>query len=450
MGLVTCQDELEIANGFETKWYVAIGYLCEDDQSDAVDIKYSISIQDLQTVDCRPLDKSYSFQAACKKFYSNYAMPNLLGYSQNEIVRVHSLVVNLYLSSNCYEHFLEFSCRTLLPECDAKSKTIINSPCKQMCQDWMSGCSEIVPVYTECNLYPDSKHPSQCVHRNITCDDPDLSPNSVLERTDEADFVSYPDSVTYLAGELLKLSCHEGFHLHGNDTIMCMYNGQWSNMPECIITPLQKVIKHTAACVVPTTVLSLALITLILYRKFRLEIRAIIKHGPLENYISKVTFVTRFWKSNDAVTAKKYHGYVCCSEEPKGSEHQFIQEVAEKLPSAKLFIEDNIFPGQLEMTKKLDALYESCTFIALLSEANASSDSFTQMFQFAQEIHGQDRNFRFLVIRFQGDSQVECLPHFVTRYLKYGSIFGYVDEIQFKQTGALMWKMMEEVIFSQK
>lgn len=60
------------------------------------------------------------------------------------------------------------------------------------------------------------------VCREITCDEPDVSENLIVE------------SGTRLVGSMAKYSCPKGHYIVGNDTRKCIISGQWTGRsPKC-------------------------------------------------------------------------------------------------------------------------------------------------------------------------------------------------------------------------
>ena len=123
--------------------------------------------------------------------------------------------------SLCYQHSREFLCYFFLPKCDPVSKQIIH-PCREMCLEFINGCK--FWNYLNCDYLPSFNGDVPCVYSSVRCNKPPAVKNANIMAHFKGE---------YFLSSKAEYSCKEGFKMKQNRSIRCMYNGQWSTLPQC-------------------------------------------------------------------------------------------------------------------------------------------------------------------------------------------------------------------------
>ena len=212
-------------------------------------LRYNITFSNLsnKTNDC--VDYSNQVKTkVCNGFYRHTSLPNLIGHEQLDIIRYYSVVVQVYEASmlsrgKCHEHLFEILCHVMLPECDPVTQQVIH-PCRETCwalldacwQTWLSLATLLAPKYgkswdekIDCDYLPSFYGSIPCFYKPVTCDSPpDVTNGTRILNVTQKDVYELHDVVQYAC-------VYDTFKMRGNDSITCLYSGQWSQPPpKCV------------------------------------------------------------------------------------------------------------------------------------------------------------------------------------------------------------------------
>ena len=150
--------------------------------------------------------------------------PNLLG---DQILTKSSFYELLKAHSLCFQHAKEFFCYLLTPKCAPKSNEIIPQ-CREMCYGYLDACNPQLRKWKHinCDYLPSLHEEIPCFYKPVRCKEP--------PKVNNATVVTYFDcSGKYVLHHKAEYSCHQGFKMEGNKTIVCEYNGHWPTPPQC-------------------------------------------------------------------------------------------------------------------------------------------------------------------------------------------------------------------------
>ena len=189
----------------------------------------------------------------CYKIYPYTSLPNMMGirstsdYKQVVMGTVISPLVTLLLTSNgrlCHKYARETLCHIFTPKCDIIKGQIIH-PCKETCSEVAEACSEsIISVlekiqlrdkrwrggfqhYVDYDYLPSFNGSVPCYYQPVTRESPPNITNSRIVN-------GVAPNITYQAKSKVEYEClDETFHIEGNSTVTCLYNGEWEETPMC-------------------------------------------------------------------------------------------------------------------------------------------------------------------------------------------------------------------------
>ena len=217
---------------------------------------FNVSIYD-QSNETRCIDVSGSKIVECLKHYSHTAvltwLTNTDFMSSLATLRLADIYFQL-VDTRCHKYVFLFVCYTFLPKCDRVSEQII-PPCKEACSETTEAC--VTPEYIEravnalkfsrlynwynilktwngkdpmfnCSYLPSKDSPIPCMYKPVTCIAPNSSEETISPGTININ-VSFPVHST------LDYTCKdETYIMEGNQSVTCLYSGEWSHQPRCV------------------------------------------------------------------------------------------------------------------------------------------------------------------------------------------------------------------------
>ena len=257
---IHCRGNISVQDFKPRNFSFSFGFCCDRNTSDSSlkGLTYKISIHEQSNeTNCVYLPHKV------RQLYSQYhygLLPDLIGVQDMLTVLRHENKLRTYLpifERLCYQNTVELMCHVIIPECDPASSQVIH-PCKEMCHDFRKTCSqiavpksivsEVLPDITfedetviwdtstdyNCDYLPALNGDIPCLYRSVSCKSPPVVKNATLLSTKSA------KNITYSVFDTAEYSCIEGFVMQGNKSVSCMYNGQWSTPPKCLLKNITK------------------------------------------------------------------------------------------------------------------------------------------------------------------------------------------------------------------
>ena len=221
-------------------------------------LTYNISIYE-QSNETRCVLLKSRVRDTCSPYFLYGLLPNLVGMQNmlTVLTKWEQFKTYIFLFERlCYQHSAELGCYVMVPKCDPVSRQVTH-PCREMCYDFVTPCAKITlphslvsalfphlsskktvvwdtsPDY-DCGYLPSLNGDIPCLYKPVICKLPPLVKNATLLSRKLA------KNITYSAFDRIQYSCNEGFMMQGNKSVTCMYNGQWSAPPTCVLKPITK------------------------------------------------------------------------------------------------------------------------------------------------------------------------------------------------------------------
>ena len=204
---VYCSRTTVIQDYLPRNYYFSFGFNCHSIGS-LKGVRYNMSISEqTNTTKCSTI----TFKTPCSKYYSQYSLPNLQGQFHEDIKYYYDLQSWIYLLGDkfkepCYQYLEECICYLYFPKCE--DETLI-PVCRETCADFVNACvekwlsvlkgvsaSEIkLQIFKRkvenrsieelwlplCNYMPPKDGSVPCFHKPVTCEDPPIVTNSVVQ-----------------------------------------------------------------------------------------------------------------------------------------------------------------------------------------------------------------------------------------------------------------------------
>ena len=239
---ISCQRFITVQDFIPRNFYFSFGFRCDEMSSSLQGLDYFITFDGTNEIRCSALPPS----SLCRQYYNYTIFPNLFGEDNIHTISHHFAKYDRFRSNftsegYCNQYLLQFSCYLFVPKCDPviasngriykdastdrtyKSEKI-SVLCREMCQDFLNECGmnlfDVASI--DCDYLPSLHGDIPCIN---TCQDPPVVENAFILTNSSIHFPH--DTVQY--------SCSDAFQFEGNDSIECLYNGEWSNPPRCKI-----------------------------------------------------------------------------------------------------------------------------------------------------------------------------------------------------------------------
>ena len=203
---IHCKGSFDIGIGFNRSFYVTAGFRCGSQSP--LDLNFTINVTSVTQhhVQCYDWSKAIDqleqpiyppfvkWIGQCSTYYPTFSRFNMLGLSQHGYLNMFFMLSQV-LQSKCYQHLMEFACRSFFPECHAQQQTVTPS-CKDTCLDFNQGCYDefvgnasgpgpIIKFNVSCTSLAMKKDPSgfPCWYIPVQCSPkPDLDPHEYIRR----------------------------------------------------------------------------------------------------------------------------------------------------------------------------------------------------------------------------------------------------------------------------
>ena len=369
----------------------------------------------------------------CLSFYSTTTFPNLIGLQDilsvghgiaktDQILKVYSSATSVKF--DCYQHFEELLCYFFVPKCDSTSNQMIPA-CKESCQDVMKGCLEyfslLIPllsiidraeftkqisdidldnlllnynnIVANCDYLP-SRHGSiQCFYKPVTCKSaPKITNAVIIDKTANTNETHYP------LHSQIEYSCQDDqVQMEGNNTVTCLYSGQWSEPPRCTsksysgTSPLY-IVMHTL--IIPFIII--AVLGILVKCRCRRDLATLTR-------------------------VKTFDAFVCYAYE--GNDKKFAEEILKVAfeemqdPPFKLCLYRRDFKATWDIMWNIrNAITNSNSAIIIMSQDNVNSLWCKEEFEQCYVENMKDPAFKLFVIMMQPADSLENLSEYMKSF----------------------------------
>ncbi len=273
---VFCTGNIPIQDYVPSYFSVSFGFLCKHKtlvQQSLKGLQFNLTIYDLTNhTRCTEM-RNVHYHELCHP-RSNFAMiPNLsLGNVKIDDVlskEMYYIVVSVeqrlpkILSASiypCHQLLKEVLCHLAFPFCEPNTGFTAHL-CKELCEEVFDACWDLVIAMSElmssannwnihllgrhtltkpgkrqdflnCEYLPSHSGDIPCFYRQVQCDKPLTPPNAHVVKMTQAS-----DKGKFDVHSAVTFSCISDLHkMEGNDTIVCLYTGEWSDLPTCMVT----------------------------------------------------------------------------------------------------------------------------------------------------------------------------------------------------------------------
>ena len=217
------------------KYGFSFGYECStlNPDKNLYGLSYNISMYgQTNETQCFPIPNAIERRMSidCTDFYTKMSFPNMMGdldidSGMASLHKFYALLLIQSSPSHCYQYFNNVACYSFIPRCNDTDGQIIPL-CKESCEDFSIGCGEISGLFPmNCSYLPSKAESIPCFYKPVTCSTPPYVPNAMI-LDDQNDTFSVLSKVKYKCTD-------EKYQMEGNNTIACLYSGQWSESPSC-------------------------------------------------------------------------------------------------------------------------------------------------------------------------------------------------------------------------
>ena len=313
------------------------------------------------------------------------------------------------LGGRCYQHIEELACHIIFPECDPVTKQVVH-PCREMCwalkeaclQKGLSLAKQVVSkygwdqhilndfsIFCDCDYLPSINGSVPCFYKPVTCDSPPDVTSVTMLNTSQNDVYQLQDVVQY--------DCvNETDEMRGNNTITCLYSGQWSHSPPQCTSPQNSV--HPLQIVLPVLIIPLVVIFIIII-KFKIKSKTIMVLSRVRDFDSFVCY--KFDTDNDYVV-----NVILKS----------LEELCE--PPLRLCVHERDFLPGLHIKDNIkDAVTKSNSAIIVMSQAFIDSDWCQEEFAHCYLENMKDPAFKIFMIMMQPTECLDNLSEYMKRFI---------------------------------
>ncbi len=434
--VVKCTGDKPIQDYAPTYFSISFAYLCtkQNGRQSLMGLKYNITIYGLANF--TRCIKTFSWYDAnrfqhgpCRSWAEYTSVPNLVGNFDLDIalnhqnyyfiVSTYQLLSEITPSFPCHKHMEALFCRSMFPNCEP-STGFTEPVCREFCEEVMDACWDLIlevatlmsssnewnihllstgdfelpiakHILLNCEYLPSYNSSVSCFHRQVTCQRPPSVQNAKVMTvgTNPERYDVYSTAV---------YSCTTEAKMQGNNTIVCLFTGEWSEPPRCTVTKSLPIV----AGVFSVPVVLLVVVCLVSSFKSKLNVQLI--------------------------RNREFDVFVCFQFD---ADNDFVMNVLKPIlePEFKLFIHSIDFkPGINIHTNILGAIDKSNAAIIVLSDGFVDSQWCKQESEFCYRETSNDPAFKLLVILMQPEetlnlSMETCalITHFVQNqtYLEF-------------------------------
>ena len=443
-GMTTCKGTRTIQDYIPRHYYASYGFDCHRIGS-LQGVKYNISIygQTNETY-CQPISR----RSHCSNYHPKTTFPNLVGVhdvdaASNFVDQLQSYLyfAKIILKEYCHKNIDEFICNAFLSECRSNgTRTDMVAICREFCLEFIDACyrdvikllennsssslledlksnlrylSDNIGTLINCNHLPSVNGTIPCFYKPVTCDSPPNVTNAVIQMN---------NTDRYPLHFQLQYSCADEKQIVGNNTIKCLYSGQWSKPPRCVRK--SKSVKNPLLILVP--VLAIPLILLVLFLV----------------YLSKkrVQLTPLFRK-------RMYDAYVCYDFD---SDDQFVTERI--LPALEqqqdhpfqLCIHSRDFtPGSRILSNIHEAIENSNSAIIIMSQAFIYSEWCKYEFEQCFIENMNDPAFKLLVIMMQPANNLKDMSRYMKSFFNSKTYLDVKDPKLFQKIASYLTRVKQ-------
>ena len=415
---VNCRGEVTIQDYIPRNFFLTFGFRCNVLHGSSLkDLTYTISFteQSNKTNSCIKYSEKFHTNA-CNMFYHETSMPNLIGDESLDQISEYFDVYKAYetgaiFEGRCYQHIEEIACHVIFPKCNAATKEVIH-PCREMCWDFKDAClakwflliKKAVSKYgwpkhilngfsrsTDCDYLPSLHGSVPCFYKPVTCDSPpDISNDAIILNSTQEKIYHIHDVVHYAC-------INDGFQIRGNDSITCLYSGEWSQ-PSHRCTNQGNTSINPLSIVLPILIIPF-LVLLIMFIKFKVMSKTIPVLSRAREFDALVCY--RFDTDNDYVVNVILKN---------------LEEMCD--PPLKLCVHERDFLPGLEIQDNIkDGITKSNCAIIVMSQAFVDSDWCRKEFGFCYLENMKDPAFRIFMIMVQPAESLDNLPEHMQSFI---------------------------------
>ena len=450
-----CEGRTIIQDYIPRKYGFSFGYECHfTAKPSLIGLWYNFTISEqTNNAQCLLMEDLPENMKECLSFYNHMSLPNMIGHHDMDSIRryrsnFHAIEVFIsYISSQlptggCYKHMKEVICQIFFPQCDHSRNQVIQI-CKETCFLFLNSClkflKQVLHSYLknapfehwrkyadknildeiDCNYLPSLNDSILCYYKPVTCDPPPNITNARIINGSEHDG-------TYLAKFQVEYECvNETFQMEGNNTVTCLYTGEWYKIPKCLKRKREKSNKSNL------NPLSIVIPLLI---------------APFCIFI--ITYIVRRYvcRGKELLLLKRnreYDAFVCYNFD---EDHLFIfGSILPELednhdPPLKMFIHDRDFtPGQ-EITVNIRNAINNCnSAIIVMSQGFIDSPRCREEFTKCLTESEEDPAFKLFIILMEEVDTLINIPENMQIFFKEKTYLKKDDPNLFEKIGNNLW-----------
>ncbi len=403
---LTCEGRISVQDFKPRHYAVSFGFGCYrfyNANKTLRGLHFNMSLVQSNGTGCFQLSHMVG-RNVCLKYITHTSLPNLVGSipselrsiinSVNHLKTLFSLAPVSFLK--CHQHFEKIACFIAFPQCDPVSNQVTHI-CKELCFDVVEACekswvrlkkliksdkkysffqrtntrcvSEVGKHCVDCDYLPSLHSKIPCLYQPVFCKEPPRVANAKQQQ--------YQGKKQHKVHSVVVYSCASGhYKLVGNDTVTCLFSGQWSQPPECILLP-------QSPAAITVTILGSFMCFFLCF---------------LVGHVCK----DKFCGGRTKILQKTFDAFVCYKFD---REHEFVRDVLifeleeNSDPPYKLLIESRDFVPGLQIEEDIqNAIQNSCCAIFLISQAFVDSPWCQLEFDCCNTQSVQNPNFGVFVI----------------------------------------------------
>ncbi len=460
---VKCIGDISIQDYVPTYFSASFGFRCSQKdhiQQSLKGLQFNISIYGLTNITrCTKMPQQNEENLGqCSAMIQFTTYPNLIGnWSQHSLIIDHVLLSLKELLSKtlsaaefpCHKFLEDFICHSIFPKCNPNTG-VTEHVCREMCEELEDVCLDAMLsvqdlIYdgklptiavlfqpkksftnkdrflmrhqgVNCGYLPSYDSGIPCYYKQVTCQGPPVVKNGKVTHVTGAN-----KNGKYDVNSTVVFSCTPEEHtIQGNATVICLYSGEWSVLPNCsgtVVSPVQIIVTVFTIPVV-------LFVALALY-----------------------SIIHCFAPTFHLIRKREYDAFVCFQFD---KDNDFVMNVlVPKLEHKyKLFIHSLDFkPGAKITANILTAIESSNSAILILSNVFLKSGWCRQEFEYCYGESKNDPAFKLLVILTETTDQLELSNddcRLISYFLKNNTYLVYDDKKLWNKIGTHLLEVKGE------